>query len=71
MEKSETAELLVGLLREQLEEVDKLVRYLSSLSDGAEIEPDLEEWFNRWVDSLDHADRKNGGGNPRATLGPE
>lgn len=38
MEKSQTAELLVGLLREQLEEVDKLVRDLSSLSDDTEIE---------------------------------
>jgi len=55
-EKSETAELLVGILREQLKEVDYLVRYLSSLSSGAEIEPELEEWFNSWVDSLDKAD---------------
>lgn len=55
-EKSETAELLVGMLREQLKEVDYLVRYLSSLSSGAEIEPDLEEWFNRWVDRLNRED---------------
>jgi hypothetical protein len=56
MEKNDTADLLLGMLREQLKEVDYLVRYLSSLSSGTDIEPELEEWSNRLVDKLDRED---------------
>lgn len=52
----ETVELLLDLLRRQVEEVDNLVRYLTSVSTCAEIDPDLEEWFRRWVERLDKAD---------------
>jgi hypothetical protein len=33
-----------------------LVRYLTSISTCAEIDPDLEEWFKRWAGRLDKAD---------------
>jgi hypothetical protein len=52
----ETIELLLDLLRRQVEEVDNLVRYLTSISTCAEVEPDLEEWFKRWTERIDKVD---------------
>ena len=51
-----TVELLLDLLRRQVEKVDNLVRYLTSISTCAEVEPDLEKWFKRWAERLDKAD---------------
>jgi hypothetical protein len=51
-----TVDLLLGLLRKQVEEVDNLVRYLTSISTCAEIDPDIEVWFKRWAERLDKAD---------------
>ena len=52
----ETVDLLLGLLRKQVEEVDNLVRYLTSISTCAEIDPAIEVWFKRWAERLDKAD---------------
>ena len=52
----QTVDLLLDLLRRQVEEVDNLVCYLTSISSCAEIDPDLEEWFKRWAERLDKAD---------------
>lgn len=52
----ETIELLLDLLRRQVEDIDNLVRYLTSISNCAEIDSDLDEWFKRWTERLDKAD---------------
>ena len=59
METSNQSLALLNLLRIQLEEIDALVAYLTSICDGAEIEPDVEEWFRHSAERLDNA-----GGSP-------
>lgn len=60
METSNQTVALLNLLRIQLEEIDALVAYLTSICDGAEIDPDVEEWFRHWVEQLDDAGRVQG-----------
>jgi hypothetical protein len=55
METSNQSLALLNLLRIQLEEIDALVAYLTSICDSAEIEPDVEEWFRHSAARLDNA----------------
>ena len=55
METSDQSLALLNLLRIQLEEIDALVAYLTSICDGAEIEPDVGEWFRHSAERLDKA----------------
>ncbi len=65
METSNQSLALLNLLRIQLEEIDALVAYLTSICDGAEIEPDVEEWFRHSAERLDSAGGVQGSGPDR------